>query len=121
VILVDTSVWVVHFRRPDAVLRALIAEGGLLLHPFVLGELVLGGLSPTTGAFADLQLLEEPQMASAEEVLAFIDSAALAGTGIGYVNAHLLASCRLTSGVVLWTHDKRLRAQAGILGIGFEP
>jgi predicted nucleic acid-binding protein len=50
-------------------------------------------------------------------VLRFIDREALYGRGIGYVDAHLLASARLTAGGSLWTRDKRLHAVAGQLGL----
>lgn len=46
--------------------------------------------------------------ASDEEALQFIETASLAGRGIGYVDLHLLASVRLTPGAALWTRDKRL-------------
>ena len=38
------------------------------------------------------------------------------GVGIGYVDAHLLASARL-GGAMLWTRDKRLHATAAELGL----
>jgi predicted nucleic acid-binding protein len=47
-----------------------------------------------------------------EEVLDFIERDALHGRGIGYVDAHLLASARLTAGALLWTRDGRLREVA---------
>jgi predicted nucleic acid-binding protein len=56
-------------------------------------------------------------VASDPEVLGLIDAAALAGKGIGYVDAHLLVSARLTAGALLWTRDKRLRGIAETLGL----
>ena len=43
-ILVDTSVWIDHLRRHDAMLARLLGEGQVLAHPFVTGELALGNL-----------------------------------------------------------------------------
>jgi hypothetical protein len=44
---------------------------------------------------------------------------ALYDTGIGCVDAHLLAATRLTPGSMLWTFDKRLQAAADRLGVNF--
>jgi hypothetical protein len=44
--------------------------------------------------------------------LHFSGTNALSGLGIGYVDAHLLASVRLTPDAPLWTRDKRLHAAA---------
>ena len=52
--------------------------------------------------------LPRPIVASDIEVLRFIDRQQLAGTGIGYIDAHLLASVRLTPGASFWTRDNRL-------------
>jgi predicted nucleic acid-binding protein len=112
VILVDTSVWVDHFRRRDANLSALLNTGGVLAHPFVIGELALGHLRQRDSIVEALEDLPQANQASHQEVLEFIRQNGLAGTGIGYVDAHLLASVRLTAGASLWTHDRRLRAAA---------
>lgn len=39
----------------------------------------------------------------ADEVLGFIERRKLHDQGIGYIDAHLLASVALTSGSTLWT------------------
>jgi len=44
----------------------------------------------------------------------------LAGSGIGYVGAHLLASAALTPETFLWTRDKRLHAAAQTLSLAAE-
>ena len=43
------------------------------------------------------------------------------GKGIGYIDAHLLASVTLTEAARLWTRDKRLAAIARQLKIGLNP
>jgi predicted nucleic acid-binding protein len=119
VIIVDTSIWVDHFRRPQKELAALIAQGQIALHPYVFGELALGGF-PSNGPVVDemMELVRAP-IASAPETLAFIAWAGLSGTGVGYVDTHLLVSARLLVGGTLLTSDKRLYAQAERLGIAY--
>ena len=116
-ILVDTSVWVDHFRRGDSTLSSLLDAGRVLSHPFVIGELALGGLRQREQVLGALKDLPQAQSASAEEVLAFIDHQSLAGKDLGYVDAHLLAAARLTPGAALWTRDRRLSSVAERLGL----
>jgi predicted nucleic acid-binding protein len=115
-ILVDTSIWVDHLRRTDADLVVLLEQDQVLLHPFVIGELALGNLPQRKHVLDSLQDLPLAIEASNPEVFDFINRHALFGLGIGYVDAHLLASARL-NGVMLWTHDKRLHEAARKLGL----
>lgn len=109
------------FRQREPELIALIAEGGVALHPYVFGELLLGGL-PSDGEIAEslLELAQAP-IASAAETAAFISWAQLAGTGVGYVDTHLLVSARLIPGGRLLTRDKKLLAQAERLDVAYIP
>ncbi len=111
-ILADTSVWIDHLRKGDAVLDGLLNNGQVLTHPFVIGELALGVLRQRKIVMNALQNLPQATIATNDEVLGMIDSWGLHGDGIGYVDAHLLAAVGLTPGTVLWTHDKRLRTTA---------
>jgi predicted nucleic acid-binding protein len=117
VILVDTSVWIDHLRVASAILSELLGDGGVLGHPFVLGELALGNLGQREEILHMLRRLPQVDSASHREVLQFVDREALFGRGIGYVDAHLLAAARLTSGTKLWTHDRRLQTVAAQLGL----
>jgi predicted nucleic acid-binding protein len=117
VILVDTSVWLEHLRSASAILSALLDDGVVLGHPFVLGELALGNLRQRDDILRVLRRLPQATSASHLEVLQFIDREALYGRGIGYADAHLLAAARLTAGSKLWTRDRRLQAVAGQLGV----
>jgi predicted nucleic acid-binding protein len=117
VILVDTSVWVEHLRSASATLSALLDHGGVLGHPFVLGELALGNLRRRDNFLRVLRRLPQATSASHLEVLQMIDREALYGRGIGYVDAHLLAAARLTVGSKLWTRDRRLQRVADQLGL----
>ncbi len=116
-ILVDASVWIDHIRSPEPALLSLLNAGGVFAHPFVIGEVALGHIRTRALVLADLRTLPFAAVATDDEVLQFIDRFRLPGLGIGYVDAHLLASSLLTLGSALWTRDKRLRAVAEKLGI----
>ena len=111
-ILVDTSVWVDHLRGRAAPLARLLDSGGVLAHPFVIGEIALGTPPQRELLLRELRRLPSALPATHGEVLATIERHALFGLGIGYVDAHLLAATRLTSGASLWTRDRRLLAAA---------
>lgn len=119
-ILADTSVWVGHLRRGDRHLADLLNRGEVLVHPFVIGELACGRLKPRTAILGHLRELPRAVAASDEEALSFIEAHSLMGSGLGYVDIHLLASARL-SDVKLWTADRALRQVAQRLGLGFHP
>lgn len=114
-ILADTSVWVDHLRRADANLTAALERGQVLAHPWVIGELALGGVAPPT-----LRLLERLPAApvvSQRELMFIIEDATLSGRDIGWVDAALIASTRVAGGARLATRDKKLHAVALDLGI----
>jgi hypothetical protein len=121
VILVDTSVWVDHLRAGDQALAGLLEAGKVLAHPFVIGELALGNLPRRDQSLRWLRDLPQANVATDREVLYFIDRHRLFGLGIGYVDAHLLASVSLTAGADLWTRDRRLGRAAGRLGLAITP
>lgn len=107
-VLIDTSVWVAHFRQRNAALVALLTADQVLIHPMVLGELACGTPPERTRTLSDLGLLQATQQASLREVMAFVDREHLYGLGCGLVDMSLLASTLLTPGATLWTLDKRL-------------
>jgi len=109
VILVDTSVWVEHLRLGLPRLATLLQEGEVLIHPWVIGELACGNLHNRQQVLELLQGLPAATVASDAEVLLLIEGEQVMGRGIGYVDAHLLASARL-SHCRLWTQDSRLAA-----------
>lgn len=119
-VLVDTSVWIDHLRRADATLSDLLAQSQIIVHPFVIGEVALGSIRNRKLVVAELANLPEAAVVRDFEVLAFIETCKLAGTGIGYVDANLLASARLETSR-LWTRDKRLAEAARTLDLAFEP
>jgi predicted nucleic acid-binding protein len=117
VILVDTSVWVDHLRAGDEALTRLLYDEKVLGHPFVMGEIALGSLPQRDLVLANLRGLPRASVATEWETLDFIVRHRLFGQGIGYVDAQLLASARLTQGAALWTRDKQLHAVAVQLGV----
>lgn len=106
-ILVDTFIWVEHLRRVLPRLVTLLQDGEVLIHPWVIGELACGNLRHRAQVLELLQGLPVAMVASDAEVLHLIERDRLMGRGIGYVDAHLLASARL-SHCRLWTQDRRL-------------
>lgn len=119
-LLVDTSVWVDHLRLGDEGLASALGRNEVMIHPFVLGEIALGNLANRALVLASLADLPRAVIAADDEVLGFIDRARLHGRGVGYVDAHLLASARLTAGAKLWTRDKRLLEVATALSLALE-
>lgn len=119
-ILVDTSVWVDHLRSEDRTLANLLNAASVLAHPFVIGEIALGHLRQRKVVLELLQKLPQAVAATDIEALKFINENDLAGMGIGYVDAHLLAATRLTAGASLWSRDKRLQSTAHHMGLAMK-
>ena len=95
-ILVDTSVWIDHLRKGNARLNALLLNAAVLIHPFVIGELACGNLHNRKRILNLLGDLPAGRVADDREALYFIEHNDLVGCGIGYIDAHLLASVSLS-------------------------
>lgn len=106
-ILVDTSVWVSHFRKGEIGLTALLNEGHVACHSFIIGEIACGNLENRSEILSLFQALPMAVQAGHEEVMEFIETHHLMGKGLGYIDMHLLASAVLTD-LSLWTFDRRL-------------
>lgn len=106
--LVDTSVWIDHFKNDNANLVALLENGEVLTHPYVIGELALGKLKHRQQIFRDLATLPQALKPEFHEIAEFIENHQLAASGIGWVDVSLLASARLTNCKLL-TMDKKLQ------------
>lgn len=119
-ILVDTSVWVDHIRAPSESLISLLREGRCAMHPFVLGEIALGNLPDWSRSVARLQALPTVKPVNDATLMTFVAEARLAGSGLGFVDVHLLAACLRRREFNLWTRDKRLAAMADTLQVGWE-
>lgn len=121
-VLIDTSVWVEHFRQRNGALMDLLAADLALMHPMVLAELACGTPpAPRAQTLRDLGLLAQTQQASVREVMDFIEREKLYGLGCGAVDVFLLASTLMTPGAELWTLDKRLAALSERFGVGHRP
>lgn len=118
-ILVDTSIWIDHLRQSCERLVQLLSAGQVLAHPYVIGELALGSLQNRKALLGALQNIPQVPVATDNEVLHFIETNALYGIGIGYIDAHLLAAVRLLPGAMLWTRNKRLLDASTRLGLAF--
>jgi predicted nucleic acid-binding protein len=119
-ILIDTSIWANHFGRRNACLESLLERGEVLGHACVTGEIALGNLADSVRTLAMLNSIPQAKVATQAELMRLIEFERLAGSGIGFVDAHLLAACRLSESR-LWTLDKRLRTQAESLRLSWEP
>lgn len=119
-ILVDTSVWIDHLRIGDEKLASLLDSNLVLTHPFVVGELACGNLRNRESMLGLLQALPQATVATDTEVLFFIERHVLMGQGIGYIDAHLLASASLSNTARLWTRDTRLGKVAAEMGRAYE-
>lgn len=117
-VLIDTSVWVEHFRRGNDALADLIQLDAALTHPLVIGEIACGTPpAPRAQTLGSLALLRPCNQAGVSEVLDFIERERLYGLGCGWVDLSLLASTLITPGAELWTLDKRLAELAGRFGV----
>jgi len=117
VILVDTSVWIDHFRSGVPHLAAALEKRLVVTHAFVIGELALGNLRQRDIVLASLRRLTTVPVVRDAELLEFIAQRSLSGRGIGFVDAHLVAACHLSPGMRLWTRDRRLRTIAEEQGV----
>ncbi|WP_333715593.1 PIN domain-containing protein [Pantoea eucrina] len=119
-ILVDTSVWVNHFKNPEAELQRLLNTDLVLMHPMILAEIACGTPpAPRQVTLSSLALLSQSSQASIAEVMQFIEDEKLFGLGCGLVDFTLLASALITPGARLWTVDKRLEKLALRFGINY--
>ena len=114
--LVDTSVWVDHFRYGSDRLETLLLEDRVLCHPFVIGELACGNLSNRGQLLTLLSALPACPVVEHAEALHFMEHHRLYGQGLGWVDLHLLASA-VVGKCRLWTVDVPLRKATTLLGI----
>jgi predicted nucleic acid-binding protein len=117
-VIVDTSVWVSHLRHGNSRLQKLLQEGRVASHPFIIGELACGNINNRTEIISLMQSLPMLDVVEHEELLLFIEHNKMMGTGLGFVDVHLLAAAML-AGIPLWTQDKKLKQACSRLSIDF--
>jgi predicted nucleic acid-binding protein len=122
IVLVDTSVWIrfLSNRAPYAAeLDRLLSLDEVSGHDFVYGELLIGDVGGRTQLLADYELMHQAPVVAHIDVAAFVQGRRLHGRGVGWIDAHLLASA-LVGRLKLWTTDPRLAILAQELGIAYE-
>lgn len=117
-VLIDTSIWIDHFRAADERLTALLSRNEVLTHPFVVGEIALGSIARRNDVLHLMRNLPAAVVATSDEVMAFIERQRLYRAGVGYVDVALLAATALTPNALLWSKDKNLGAAAARCGLG---
>ena len=120
-ILVDTSVWVAHFKQSNEHLVDLLNAGWVVCHPYVVVEIACGTPPARKSLIEMLGQLESLSVATPCELLQMIEQRDLQGRGCGFVDVSLLASALLTEQTRLWTLDRRLEAVAADLGRSYRP
>lgn len=120
-VLVDSSVWIEHFRHDLEALKQLLSGDQVWTHPFVLAEVACGTPPQRHATLASMALQHASQQPTLQEVLDFIEREKLYGLGCGIVDLTLLAAALMTPGLRLWTLDRRLSALAQRFGVAFEP
>jgi predicted nucleic acid-binding protein len=119
--LVDSGIWIDHLRNGDADLRAALMAERILVHPFVTGEIAMGSLKDRADVLDRLSRLPQAGKARDAEVFALAEREALFSLGLGWVDAHLLASALLMPDAGLWTRDRQLHEAAERLGVAGAP
>ncbi|MEJ7137482.1 type II toxin-antitoxin system VapC family toxin [Amphibiibacter pelophylacis] len=121
-VLADTSIWIDHFRTPNAHLMQLLPQDRILVHPMVQGEVACGTPPQRAKSLALLALLADLQPvphASLREVLLLVEREKLYGQGCGLIDLMLLASVLLLPGARLWTLDRRLSVLTQRFGVHY--
>ena len=118
-ILVDSSVWIDHLRKTDSSLTKLLTGRLVTMHPMVVGEVACGNLQNRVGILQELDRLPCALIARHSEVMHLIESKKLMGTGLGFVDIHILVAT-ITGSLKLWTRDKKLKQAAQRLGCAYQ-
>ncbi len=119
-ILIDTSIWIDHFRNDNKHLKGLLINSyPILCHEYIIGELACGNIKNRDGILKLLSSLPKAPIVSFNEYLYFIEKQKLYGLGVGFVDIHLLASALIINAKI-WTLDKRLKKIATILQINYD-
>jgi predicted nucleic acid-binding protein len=122
-VLVDTSVWIRFLanRMPYAAeLDRLLERGEAAGHDLVYGELLIGDSGGRTRLLDSHDLVRRVPSVGHADVATFVRSHKLHSRGVGWIDAHLLASA-LVADTTLWTADERLAKLASELGIAHRP
>jgi predicted nucleic acid-binding protein len=122
IVLADTSVWIrfLSNRAPYAAeLDELLSREEVSGHEFVYGELLIGDKGGRRHLLANYEQMHQAPSVPHRDVVEFVRDRRLHGRGIGWIDAHLLASA-LVGRLKLWTTDPRLAVLARELGISYD-
>jgi predicted nucleic acid-binding protein len=117
VTLVDTSVWIDHFRKPEVKLQELLQNDEVVTHPLVRLELALGSIANREKILSDLSLLPQVSVADTDELFRLLELRKLYRRGIGITDLHLIASALFDTSLLIWTRDRRLGEIAKEFGL----
>ena len=120
-VLVDSSVWVGHFKQRNEHLVTLLEADLVVCHPFIVAEVACGTPPSRQAIISLLSELEHALMASHDELLTLLDARQLYGRGCGFVDLSLLASALLSEGTQIWTLDKKFEQLAIEVNRAFSP
>lgn len=116
-ILVDTSIWIDHLRKPEVRLQELLLNDEAVTHPLVRLELALGSIANREPLLSDLALLPQAPIAETDELFQLLELRKLYSRGIGVTDLHLIASALLDKSLSIWTRNRRLGKIAEELGL----
>lgn len=121
-VLIDTNMWVDHFQHVNSHVLALLDAGRVVMHPYIVAELALGGLHDRDMTLASLEFLPELPVAELHEVRQLVEIRKLYTRGVGFVDAHLIASLIIVqTPTELWTNDEALKGVAESFGFLANP
>lgn len=119
-VLVDSSVWVAHFKRTNDVLCQILLENNVLIHPLIIGEISCDTPpKPRAVTLSNLSKLSASERPRYDEVMSFIEREKLYGQGYGWIDINLLCATLMTSGATLWTLDEPLAKLAARFDVDF--
>ncbi|HTM16287.1 MAG TPA: PIN domain-containing protein [Terracidiphilus sp.] len=116
-ILVDTSIWIDHLRKPEPRLKQLLENDDVATHPYIILELALGSIANRAQFLKNMALLHHMPVAEIAELRELIEQRRLFRRGIDVTDIHLIASVLFSQSIRIWTRDRRLGELAEELGI----
>lgn len=120
-VLVDTSIWIRFLAGTEPYankLDRLLSGDEVLGHDFVYGELLIGDRGARAKLLAEYKVMRQAALVANSEVVEFVRHHKINGRGIGWIDAHLLASAIVASSR-LWTADRPLAAVAQDIGVAY--
>jgi predicted nucleic acid-binding protein len=122
-VLVDTSIWIRFLAGTEPYasgLDRLLSGDEVLGHDFVYGELSVGDRGGRVKLLASYKVMRQAASVAHAEVVEFVRSRKINGRGIGWIDAHLLASA-VVAPSTFWTADRPLAAVAQDIGVAYRP